>query len=163
MPRVLDRRSPRQTLPPLSRRQIWTLLLRDVLIFPDPDRDGPGFGPGWTGIDAAWRKHREALLAYWDSGRSASLHGLPLPVGRAFTRPWAWWMLDAKEPRRQIAAPDDPSEAATWEPEFWGENFGLPYGASLNDPAFETQRAYLTRLGLLTARELALLKEVSRA
>jgi hypothetical protein len=62
-------------------------------------------------------------------------------------RPWAWWVFDATEPRRRTGDAPDPIGDELW--------FGKPRltrGVPPKD-AYESERAYLDRLGLLTDEE----------
>lgn len=68
------------------------------------------------------------------------------------TRPWSWWRKDAPEPRLRVGGSGRRERNASLE-------FGLPTDAWFKDvdpdnpPTYESQAAYLQRLGLLTAPE----------
>lgn len=97
-----------------------------------------------------WEKYREAVLGEW----------IKLHPG---TRPWAWWKYDAPESARQwLGGSGCPLMPAGWQEtkRIQGGllHFGVPtQWRVLPDPAdppvFESQVAYLHRLGLLTDEE----------
>jgi hypothetical protein len=96
----------------------------------------------------AWEELRDELLALYQGGQP-------------FQRPWAWWEFDSPEARRQVKPGPEPLGLSDY--------FGIPSRFKGPPPAgmYETERAYLTRLGLLTAEEKELLarheaQEVSR-
>jgi hypothetical protein len=108
----------------------------------------------------------EALKREWERGGSyvMSLIGqsvdsdpfcgkIAIPYG---CRPWAWWKFDALEPRRLLSG--DPAGAM---PER-GLFFGIPrmYSSmeAYNSMVFETQAAYLERLGFLLPGEAKRIK-----
>lgn len=63
------------------------------------------------------------------------------------SRPWAWWEFDAPEPRKRTT-PGGP-----YTQYIRPAGYGVP--ANCDPMEFETELAYLKRLGLLTAAELA--------
>jgi hypothetical protein len=79
----------------------------------------------------------------------AGMRGIPVPWG---TRPAAWWQFDAPEPRRLVS-----DHAGYLLPGKHIGFSGLPdFRAPLevfNKMVFETQFAYLKRLGLLLPGE----------
>lgn len=107
--------------------------------------------------EAAWYDYREELMTYWaqdpDGGKWDEFAN-PQPGG-PFTRCWAWWKFESKEPRRRIGGNgiDYPEQ---------GLSFGVPhtfaddYGD--DGPQYESERDYLIRLNLLTAEEKRVLK-----
>lgn len=100
------------------------------------------------GARATWRTLRAALLEEWSQAHPG-------------TRPFAWWQFDATEPRRRIGGVGD-SYAEGLElgiPRWWATqelaSFATRFTAiDPNDPPmFESEAAYLERLGLLTDAE----------
>lgn len=86
-----------------------------------------------------WSEHGERALAVW----IADYPG---------TRPDNWWRYAAPEPRRQLSGTGVPRGGHRW----WPASQGVPVIIGTDDsdpPVFETDRAYLERLGLLTAGE----------
>lgn len=75
-------------------------------------------------------------------------------------RPWAWWCFDAPEPRREAKDGDDPDPVLVGTPGWWVKHREPRSSArSLPPPHLcESQRAYLTRLGLLTDHERELIR-----
>lgn len=113
-----------------------------------------------------------AMRAAWDSVRSELLDGWI--TDNPGTRPFAWWRYDAPEPRQRIDGKPhpfgDPSRLAvvanlraTNDADDWlcraacRLSFGTPTLAGLGEgfASYETQAAYLERLGLLTDGERA--------
>ncbi len=96
------------------------------------------FCDAWAGKDAefeaAWRTNRDALLRDY----------IKEHPGR---RPYAWWELDAPEPRRLLSGRVEVVDEELY--------FGLPRRTSVayEEKQFEGQTAYLDRLGLLTKNE----------
>jgi hypothetical protein len=94
-------------------------------------------------IRARWAEHGAGLLADWIREHPG-------------TRPFAWWILEATEPRRVLegAAHVLPAGPAWWEPD-WRGHFGVP--AVEQSGRFvvvvESEPAYLERLGLLARGE----------
>ena len=107
----------------------------------------------------AWERHRETLLGYWAGSTTATPStpgargdlGKPRPGGPG-TRPWGWWQYDAPEPRRRITGQGEPAEGSPLA-------FGIPTRWRSIDPddppRYETERAYLERLDLLTPADTA--------
>lgn len=97
-----------------------------------------------------WNANRAELLAEWITDRPGS-------------RPWAWWKWDAPEPRRRrLGGTGRPwaSSLSFGLPTYWrraGEMETLLAAFEPIDPAdpptFESQAAYLDRLGLLVEGE----------
>jgi hypothetical protein len=58
-----------------------------------------------------WRAHRAEMLPLWTQDHPG-------------TRPWAWWRIDAPEPRRRLGGGGTPChEVLADEPEY---DFGVP-------------------------------------
>lgn len=122
------------------------------------------------GVDEAWRTVGATVLEEW----IAKYPG---------TRPWAWWRYDAPEPRRRIGGTGDvfhpgcflmgietnfvtreladcyngrnirPADRSVWNRE-WVEGYFTKAPVDPADhPMFESQAAYLSRLGLLLPEE----------
>jgi hypothetical protein len=95
-----------------------------------------------------FQTHRLELLKRWTATRPGS-------------RPWAWWLHEAPEPRRVIDDPDGHVEDGGTFPafnEFWRSHWGTPFHGNTNhgEPLLvEAQPAYLRRLDLLTPAEAA--------
>jgi hypothetical protein len=103
----------------------------------------------WTKHPALWAAHRDELLAEWVRDHPGS-------------RPWGWWRWDAREPRGQLGGQ---ARRINWSEEWWRKEFrGLP-GIFVPDPdhppTFESEAAYLDRLGLLAAEERVRLVRLS--
>jgi hypothetical protein len=120
-------------------------------------------GQDWDFLDEPGHKVEaltlDELADAWEElgGELLALH----LDGRPFTRPWAWWQFDSPEARRQVKPGPEP----IGPPDY----FGIPSRFKGPPPAgmFESEQAYLTRLGLLTDHEKELLaraeaQEVSR-
>lgn len=110
-------------------------------------------GPSWSFFvelsdeqaQSLWAAHRDTLLAEWIERRPG-------------TRPHAWWRFEAREPRKAVDGMPHPfaNEArgkivGGLDLEFGMPNCWLPDGNW--GRKFETQKEYLTRLGLLTEAE----------
>lgn len=115
-----------------------------------------------------WEKMREEILAEYISQHPG-------------TRPWAWWHFEAPEPRRMVGDPKEvglePDDSPPDRSYKWKLYFGMPRnfrfltkcivsGFGLNsendarfESLFETQAAYLERLGLLMPEERRTLLE----
>ena len=91
----------------------------------------------------AWRRYREQVLAL-----QGQEHGFPM-----FTRPEAWWRYESPEPRRLLSG--DPTNALPEK----GMSLGVPRLYRSHEAwkavTYETQRAYLERLGLMNEAEKA--------
>ncbi len=109
-------------------------------------------------LRAIWLEARDELLKEW----TAEWPG---------TRPCFWWRYEAVEPRRRLGGIGTPlAEVTAYAPEFW---LGLPVrwrhiddrfsrGVAVDPadlPTFESEPAYLDRLGLLLPEERARLTE----
>jgi hypothetical protein len=113
-------------------------------------------------LEAVYHKHRDFILGF--IGQPArdiepdffpvGATGVPVPWG---CRPWAWWKYEAPEPRRLLSG--DPAHA-TMDGERW---FGVPMlyhsAEAHTSMIFETQAAYLRRLGLLLPGEAERISE----
>jgi hypothetical protein len=143
-----------------------------------------GYGrPERDDFDAAtaqadWADHRDALMAYWCQDPAAWIldlsesHWVQAKPGGLGTRPWAWWTFEAPQPRRLVARwtaegrvipldLDTPPEldVADW-PRLWLTQRWRYFYFGMRTPApgyveFESEYAYLTRLGLLPPEEHA--------
>lgn len=154
----LRRREPRQ------RTNIAEGCVRQLLTgcgyFGPPTDFGTGDGgtEGESAMRNAWNANRAELLADWITEHPRS-------------RPYAWWRFDAPERRRRIDGKphpfDDPRRKAIVErftaeygPECWASGaanelyFGTPRIIIGDGCAeYESEAAYLDRLGLLTDGE----------
>jgi hypothetical protein len=87
-----------------------------------------------------WSEIRDALLPDWIKNHPC-------------TRPFAWWTDDAPEPRRRVGGTGRRLRNAILE-------WGIPHDEWFKDvdpdnpPIYESQAAYLQRLGLLTEGEI---------
>jgi hypothetical protein len=73
--------------------------------------------------------------------------------GHPGTRPWAWWRYEAREPRRRLGG-KGVSLRDDWS--YWGTPGSYVYeydDDQWDPPVYETQAAYLERLGLLLPEE----------
>jgi hypothetical protein len=96
-------------------------------------RDGPSLDADQ--LRAAWVALRESLMAEHIRKQPRS-------------RPWGWWEYEAPESRRQVAdGPEPVAGCPLW--------FGMPELHRGFPPGgmYESQDAYLTRLGLLLPGE----------
>ena len=111
-------------------------------------------------IGRAWRAFGSEILARWITKWPG-------------TRPSCWWRFDAPEPRRRLGGHGTPSHGALahadelifglparWIGDWWIEKHGLNVERfdPEDPPRFESQSAFLHRLGLLMpgeARHLA--------
>jgi hypothetical protein len=109
----------------------------------------------WADVgDRVLEWHLHGLAA----GEVADLEASP---GRPGSRPWAWWKFEAPEPRRQLVRyvdPVDGTELVGIGPADW---YGTPSKFNGRPPAgmYESEVAYLRRLGLLQPEELKLYAE----
>ena len=66
---------------------------------------------GYDLMRSDWMTHREALLAFWISGRWSSELPNTKPWlfyrGAPGTRPWAWWMLEDHTPINDDESEDE--------------------------------------------------------
>lgn len=92
-----------------------------------------------------WAEHGEAILADWVRHSPGC-------------RPWPWWAFESPEPRKQIGG----TGVADWI-EFPAVvpalAWGIPCRWHGGDPVFESQAAYLARLGLLLPGEGPAIRE----
>jgi hypothetical protein len=104
--------------------------------------DGDGIVLPIGRLEALWCEHRDRLLAAWVRERSGS-------------RPWAWWRFNAPEPRRLLSGRGVLLEQR-WRGLRVPLHRGLPTFDSIDEtdpPKFESEAAYLERLGLLEPDE----------
>lgn len=121
----------------------------------EPAMDAPGVNififidPGQAAIEA-WREHGARVLARFVRDHPG-------------TRPWAWWLADAPEPRRRLGGTGDPlrfARLAFGVPDSWQTAAhagscmarGVPVDPR-DPPVFESEATYLKRLALLTPAE----------
>jgi hypothetical protein len=145
------------TTPEDKEKHSWQLisLKHDEHKFGAPMRS---FHPLNKMASELWAEYRESILAWWVKTNPGS-------------RPRCWWRFEAPEPRKRVGG-----RGALWS-ERWGREpylpeFGLPsadgfvtdddraataegYEAAdpANPPLFESQAAYLKRLGLFAPGE----------
>ncbi len=107
-------------------------------------------------LEALVKMHRPALRADWFAARDEVLAGWVAEWPG--TRPNAWWLFDAPEPRAQIggaAGAIGPGAALVFGlPKYWALHWSPD-----DPPEFESEPTYLRRLGLLTAGEARRLTE----
>ena len=103
-----------------------------------------------------YQKYRDELLDYWTQDNAkwegeVSNLWTPEPGGPG-TRPWAWWQFEAPKSRRQISGRGEPLEGSP-------TSFGKPTSWKRIDPSdppeYESERAYLERLGLSMKNEVS--------
>jgi hypothetical protein len=94
----------------------------------------------WAEMQRAWESLRDTLLPQWIRERPGS-------------RPYAWWCFDAPERRRRIDGKPHPFDRPGRTDKRL--SFGRPRAIFVEDAGaeYETERAYLERLDLLTAAE----------
>lgn len=124
-------------MPRLKRRNYDTPALTDEQRDNLLDRGMPAVLRIFTSEQArrrAWQASRDGLLAEY-------VRTNPL------SRPRAWWDYDAPEPRRVVSGPPLPEGVVL--------SCGVPRCHAPGDPEreYETEAAYLRRLGLLLASE----------
>ncbi len=105
------------------------------------------------GLRALWSELRDELLGEW-------------VAEHPFTRPFAWLLFEATEPRLPVSG-EAAAEAHEWTGAhnhfrqhcFLGINrlLGIEDDSRDSKAAFESEKQYVIRLGLLTDAELALL------
>lgn len=121
----------------------------------EPPKDAPGVNafdfvdPRQAAIDA-WREHGARLLSRFVKDHPG-------------TRPWAWWLADAPEPRRRLGGTGDPlrfARLAFGVPDSWqtaahaGSCMATGTPVDPRDPPrFESEATFLKRLGLLLKNE----------
>ena len=97
-----------------------------------------------------WNEHEDEWLALWLATYEPPWSA-PTTYGGPGTRPSAWWIYTAPEPRQQLEGPGAP----LWEryPAVMQQYaFGLPSIAG-GPATFESEASYLRRLGLFQPRE----------
>lgn len=89
-----------------------------------------------------WSLAREGVMASWIADQPG-------------TRPFAFWLLEAPEPRRHVRGCGRPDPEGTYPHDLARRRGILPFtDVDPNDPPFvESEAAYLRRHGLLTAGE----------
>jgi hypothetical protein len=93
-----------------------------------------------------WETHRDTILAAW-------------LLAHPGTRPHAWWRRDAPEPRRRLGGVGEPYSDGLWYgvPAYWTTPSLAALGGIATDPddppVYESEAAFLERLGLLTDEE----------
>lgn len=107
----------------------------------------------WPVLKAAWRDLESDLLPEWIAENP-------------FTRPVAYWLFDAKQPRLPVVG-EQKLEALEWSRSqchfrqyfFFNVNrrLGIDDGSRDSEAAFESEKQYLQRLDLLTDGERDLL------
>ena len=129
-------------------------LLKGHGFFDDFGHDGPNSRCDWGAMRQAWEELRDDLLPAWIAENPG-------------TRPYAWWAFDAPEPRRCLSGPGrsilrEP-DAPSWAKRL---SFGVPFvlsGEDFKNPSeYESESAYLRRLGLMTDEERRLVETRSR-
>lgn len=98
---------------------------------------------------AAWRACRSKIMYDWLKARPG-------------TRPLAWWLFEAPGLRRKLSK-KGPADAVFIEMQcgtIWGipDWYDDPHNVKTDRPAFESQAAYLKRLGLMAKSEERCLK-----
>ncbi len=99
-------------------------------------------------LKEVWEIHKTELIREWVLAYPCS-------------RPWCWWLFEAPEPRHKVGG-----KGITMHEHFPSYKHRLELGIPLDwfefdpadPPAFESQAAYLQRLGLLTAAEISFLR-----
>jgi hypothetical protein len=86
-----------------------------------------------------WFRYKSMLMAKWFAKNPPD------------TRPHAWWEFESPEPRKLIGGQVPASPPAVM---FCGVPRFYPI-PTLNPPVYESDHAYLSRLGLLTPAEIA--------
>jgi hypothetical protein len=104
---------------------------------------GEAIRGNFSAVRALWTEYGASLLARW-------------LIEHPGERPYAWWLIDAPEPRQCL---DDPGRhvwpVARWPEYMWRQRRGIPLLDQIGHftVTFESQAAYLDRLGLLGAAE----------
>jgi hypothetical protein len=132
-------------------------------------------GHDWTFMGGPEELAWDLLADAWEQFGKELLHGYvfgfppgALPgnyrdfgrAGRPGSRPWAWWQFDAPELRRVVSGVAKSLEELGWplrERYAWANYFGQPHSIYVPGCVYETQQAYLERLGLLLSGEEKLL------
>jgi hypothetical protein len=130
--------------------QWWSMEVHDA---------DPAFRPGRPSVSEMWRELGETITAEWAQDRP----------GR---RPSSWWRFDAPEPRRRLKGCGEaswPDRLSRGLPTGWHWPVAIPGGQFSGGPApcdpsdpplFESEPAYLRRLGLLVDGEADRLTDV---
>lgn len=120
-----------------------------------PDKPGSGFKCFDIDVSQAWAEHGEAVLRAWVRRYPGS-------------RPWAWWGIEAPEPRQRLGGTGNGSDhlsygvPAGWitkrEAFYWKDETIAPMADAVepsDPPRYESQAAYLVRLSLTVEGERA--------
>jgi hypothetical protein len=138
----------------LSESTIAFLTTHAFPLAADPEYDSLRFyrqlRPGSAELVTVWRDAGAEITTAWLRANPGS-------------RPWAWWAVDAREPRwcvagAELLAPKSAPSDFEW---VWRQDWGVPAFIQARPrgyvglPAVESQAAYLDRLGLLGIEERA--------
>ena len=127
----------------------------DLYPYGNPTHDVDGWKAGSRPFDedacrADWEAHREALLAYdlqdpeeWRKTHHTSFGWGGEAPGGPGSRPWAWWQFEAPEPRPIVGQSKWPGYTVTVPRQPWKWSV-----------AYEPERAFLERHGLLSPEEI---------
>jgi len=121
-----------------------------------------GDDPAWATDDEArrqvWLRHREYVMSL--QGKPCQGESFAFQRGTIhfplFSRPHAWWQYDAPEPRRLLSG--DPVGRLPEHGLLFGKPKMFRDWESYNSMVFESEEAYLERLGLLNDAENAALR-----
>ena len=105
------------------------------------DDGWPGVDPSPTGKTAKqlWAKYGQEIVKWWAGERPG-------------TRPWCWWKYEAPEPRKRLGGVG--TARSDYLPDFKLPPTDAFVAVDPDDPpSFESQAAYLKRLGLLLPGE----------
>jgi hypothetical protein len=138
-----------------ARREPLSLGVRFLLLHgrtPGVGEGHHGFGDGVFDAFRLWgaaiRGNLDELRALWNLNGAELLREW-IDDGHPGTRPWAWWLFEAEEPRRAISGePSYPAELPMWR-----LHSGLPWASG--SLVAEAQAAYLARHDLLAPEERA--------
>ena len=123
-------------------------------------------GHDWSFLDDVPALTEAQLRTAWQVHGDALLHDLWLGRCQLYgTRPWAWWEYEAPEHRKMVAyGPTKDAGLKTFLKDC-DRRHGLPSNSrgitsyetfcAWQEAFYETQAAYLARLGLLTTEEQA--------
>jgi hypothetical protein len=110
----------------------------DAFLLAGTLRRGIGQSPQGPRACALWNDHRDVILTEWISQSPG-------------TRPFAWWILEAQEPRRCLTGVEHVHDIVWW----WPAHYGIPALDQVGHftVTIESEAAYLDRLDLLTDEE----------